>query len=56
MSAKMGGETETLYARLGGYDAISAVCDDLLARMNADPQLAVSGRTAERMACGAKSN
>jgi hemoglobin len=31
---------ETLYARLGGYDAISAVCDDLLARMNADPQLA----------------
>jgi hemoglobin len=30
---------ETLYARLGGYDAIAAVCDDLLPRMMADPKL-----------------
>jgi len=30
---------KTLYARLGGYDAIAAVCDDLLPRMMSDPQL-----------------
>ena len=30
----------TLYQRLGGYDAIAAVADDLLARLKADPQLA----------------
>ena len=29
----------TLYERLGGYDAISAVADDLLPRLQADPQL-----------------
>jgi hemoglobin len=29
----------TLYVRLGGYDAIAAVCDDLLQRLMADPQL-----------------
>ena len=29
----------TLYTRLGGYDAISAVADDLLPRLIADPQL-----------------
>ena len=33
-------ESETLYKRLGGYDAISAVCDDLLGRLRSDPQLA----------------
>lgn len=33
-------EPATLYTRLGGYDAIAAVCDDLLARLKADPQLA----------------
>lgn len=32
--------SETLYARLGGYDAIAAVADDLLARLRADGQLA----------------
>jgi hemoglobin len=31
---------DTLYARLGGYDAIAAVSDDLLLRMRADAQLA----------------
>jgi hemoglobin len=30
----------TLYQRLGGYDAITAVADDLLGRLKADPQLA----------------
>jgi hemoglobin len=31
---------KTLYERLGGYDAISAVADNLLPRMQADAQLA----------------
>ncbi len=31
---------DTLYKRLGGYDAIAAVADDLLPRLMADPQLA----------------
>ena len=30
---------DSLYARLGGYDAIAAVSDDLLIRLQADPQL-----------------
>ena len=30
---------ETLYKRLGGYDAIAAVADDLLPRLTADPRL-----------------
>ncbi|WHZ14245.1 MAG: group 1 truncated hemoglobin [Nitrospira sp.] len=32
--------TKTLYERLGGYDAITAVTNDLLPRLQADPQLA----------------
>jgi hemoglobin len=32
-------EKTTLYERLGGYDAIAAVANDLLARLRADPQL-----------------
>jgi hemoglobin len=31
---------DSLYARLGGYDAIAAVADDLLPRLMSDPQLA----------------
>ena len=31
--------TDSLYKRLGGYDAIGAVADDLLARLTADEQL-----------------
>jgi len=31
--------TETLYARLGGYDAIAAVAENLLPRLTKDPQL-----------------
>lgn len=30
----------TLYQRLGGYDAIAAVCADLITRLRADAQLA----------------
>ena len=35
----MSGETKTLYERLGGYNAIAAVANDLLPRLRADPQL-----------------
>jgi hemoglobin len=31
--------TDTLYARLGGYDAIVAVTENLLSRLAKDPQL-----------------
>lgn len=30
---------KSLYARLGGYDAIAAVTDDLLGRLRSDPQI-----------------
>jgi hemoglobin len=32
-------ESKALYERLGGYDAIAAVADDLLTRLKADRQL-----------------
>jgi len=35
----MSDETKTLYERLGGYNAIAAVANDLLPRLRADPQL-----------------
>ncbi len=35
----MSDEKKTLYARLGGYDAITAVVKDLLPRLKTDPQL-----------------
>ena len=35
----MSEQTRTLYARLGGYDAIAAVADDLLSRLMSDSQL-----------------
>lgn len=31
--------SQTLYARLGGYDAIAAVASDLVSRLQVDPQL-----------------
>ena len=34
-------ETTSLYARLGGYDTIAAVTDELLARLLKDPQLGI---------------
>jgi len=35
----MSNEKKTLYERLGGYDAITAVANDLLPRLQADAQL-----------------
>ena len=35
----MSDDTGTLYERLGGYNAIAAVANDLLSRLRADPQL-----------------
>jgi len=35
----MSDEKKTLYERLGGYDAITAVANDLLPRLRTDPQL-----------------
>jgi hemoglobin len=35
----MSENSKTLYARLGGYDAIAAVANDLLPRLRNDPQL-----------------
>jgi len=35
----MSDKTKSLYDRLGGYDAIAAVANDLLPRLSADPQL-----------------
>jgi hemoglobin len=32
---------KSLYARLGGYDAIAAATDDLLGRLTSDPQLGI---------------
>src|SRR4029453_4874506 len=34
-------QTKSLYERLGGYDAMAAVTDDLLTRLLNDPQLGV---------------
>jgi hemoglobin len=38
-SQAMSNQKESLYKRLGGYDAIAAVTDDLIGRLVADPQL-----------------
>ena len=35
----MSDRTKTLYERLGGYDTIAAVANDLLPRLQGDPQL-----------------
>ncbi len=35
----MSAATKTLYERLGGYDAVAAVANDLLPRLRNDPQL-----------------
>lgn len=35
----MSEQSKTLYARLGGYDAIAAVANDLVLRLRNDPQL-----------------
>ena len=33
------GSEQSLYARLGGYDAIAAATDELLQRLTSDPNL-----------------
>ena len=38
--APVSGTEKTLYARLGGYDAISAVVDEFLQTLSSDPQMA----------------
>ena len=48
--------TDTLYARLGGYDAIAAVADDLLVRLVADAQLGRFWQNRAETACAEKSN
>jgi hemoglobin len=37
-------DEKSLYARLGGYDAIAAAVDDLLLRITADPQIGIYWR------------
>jgi hemoglobin len=49
-------KSPTLYARLGGYDAIAAVSDDLLPRLKADPQLGRFWAHRGKMACAARRN
>ena len=46
----------TLYARLGGYDAIAAVANDLLPRLMADAQLGRFWQHQGKMGCSEKSN
>ena len=46
----MSDTTKTLYERLGGYDAIAAVANDLLPDSAPMRSLGVFGRIAERMA------
>ena len=46
--------SDTLYRRLGGYDAIVAVVDDLLARLKAMRNSAASGNTGGKMASFAR--
>lgn len=36
----MKGKTRSLYQRLGGYDVIAAIIDDLFARLREDPKFA----------------
>ena len=45
---------ETLYERLGGYDAIAAIVDEFLGRMRADPMFARfgGGRSADSVRRG----
>ena len=47
-------EGKTLYARLGGYDAIAAVAENLVSRLRADERLGASGHTGAKMGFGAR--
>ena len=44
----MSNDKKTLYERLGGYDAIAAVANDLLPRLRADPQLVLGASRGRR--------
>ena len=37
LMAQQGGKQASLYKRLGGYDAIAAVTDDMMGRFASDP-------------------
>ncbi len=43
---------KNLYQRLGGYDVIASIIDDMLARMRADPKMQrfAAGRSADSLA------
>jgi len=52
----MSEQKKSLYDRLGGYDAIAAVADDLVARLNKILSSVVSGRIGERTASSVKNS
>src|SRR5215467_5306512 len=43
MTSRNSASEQTLYHRLGGYDAIAAVIDEFLSRFGSDPRLARFG-------------
>ena len=43
MGTRQSGTEESLYRRLGGYDVIAAVVDDLFLRLRADPRFSRFG-------------
>lgn len=48
--------SQTLYTRLGGYDAIAAVASDLVSRLHQTPSWDGSGSIAEPMESAANCN
>ena len=52
----MSDKTKTLYERLGGYEAIAAVANDLLPGSEPMRSSAASGRTAGKTASRARSS
>ena len=52
----MSEQNKTLYERLGGYDAIAAVANDLVAGSTKILNSVVSGRIAEKTASSVRSN
>jgi hemoglobin len=49
-------DEKSLYARLGGYDAIAAVADNLLPRLISDQRLGRFWAHRGEMECGERSN
>ena len=52
----MAEQSKSLYTRLGGYDAITAVVEDLLPRLMNDLSWGDSGKTGVRMGCAVKNS